>query len=260
MPVVDQISLTRDCLLSWFAHCGEFFNNSEVLVVDDGSSEASKRFLDELPQPIRVLTNEENMGFAKSNNRAAAEARGEYLILINNDLVLQRGWLDAMLSVVNSGLSDRIVGNIQINRFTGKVDHVGKYFDEGLNPRHFGQLYEELFPWKPPVDFYPFPSVTAACWLLKKSVFEQLGGFDESYRNGFEDDDFCLRAQSAGYEVGVSFRSWVYHCVSRSAGRKTHEDRNRSLFLERWSDTLKHWNKTEFSALLQLLNSWSLRT
>jgi len=259
IPVKDQVALTRDCLLSWYAHIGAYLDKSEILLVDDGSSEESRQFFASLPHPIRVIQNEKNSGFAFSNNRAAAEAKGEYLILLNNDLVLQRGWLDAMLAVVNAGPKDRVVGNVQVSRLTGKVDHVGKFFDAGDDPRHFGQFYEEIFPWDPPVDFYPFPSVTAACWLLKRSVFETLGGFDEQYRNGFEDDDFCMRAQVSGYEVGVALRSWVYHYVSISTGRKSFEDKNRDLFLKRWATEIRNWNEQEFAPLLQLLRSWSCR-
>lgn len=257
IPVKDQITLTRDCLLSWFAHIGPYLDQSEILIVDDGSSQQSKAFLAALPDPIRVIENEKNSGFAFSNNRAASEARGKYLILLNNDLVLQRGWLDAMLAVVDAGAADRIVGNVQVSRLTGQVDHVGKFFDDGDDPRHFGQFYQDLFPWNPPVDFCPFPSVTAACWLLKRSVFEALEGFDEQYLNGFEDDDFCMRARAAGYEVGVSFRSWVYHYVSTSTGRKSFEDKNRDLFLKRWTTEIRNWHSSEFASLLQLLRSWS---
>jgi len=257
IPVKDQIRLTRDCLLSWYAHIGEYADQSEILLVDDGSSEASKSFLRTLPPPIRILENPQNAGYACSNNRAAREAKGEFLILLNNDLVLQRGWLDAMLAVVNAGRADRIVGNVQISRINGQVDHIGKFFDEGDDPRHFGQFYQTLFPWNPPVDFQPFPSVTAACWLLKKSVFEELGGFDEHYRNGFEDDDLCMRARQKGFEVGVATRSWVYHYVSISDGRKHFEDHNRTLFLNRWRVEVRRWHREEFSQLLQLLRSWS---
>ncbi|MEQ9824073.1 MAG: glycosyltransferase family 2 protein [Puniceicoccaceae bacterium] len=257
IPVKDQVRLTRDCLLSWFAHIGSLRSQSEILIVDDGSSETSKSFLRSLPAPIRVLENAENQGFAHSNNRAAQEACGEFLIMLNNDLVLQRGWLDAMLAVVNAGSADRIVGNVQRSRCTGRVDHAGKFFDEGRDPRHFGQFHESLFPWDPPLDFCRFPSVTAACWLVKRSVFTGLGGFDTAYRNGFEDDDFCLRAAEQGIEVGVATRSWVYHYVSPSDGRKTHEDQNRNLFLERWGSLAQRWHDREYAPLLQLLRSWS---
>jgi len=257
IPVKDQILLTRDCLLSWFAYTEGFRQQSEILIVDDASSYESKSFLRALPEPIRVIENEDNRGYAFSNNRAAKEARGEYLILLNNDLILQRGWFDAMMAVVNAGSSERIVGNVQISRINCMVDHIGKFFDEGDDPRHFGQFYESIFPWEPPVDFQPFPSVTAACWLLKKSVFDRLGGFDETYRNGFEDDDLCMRARAMGIEVGTALRSWVYHYVSRSEGRKNFEDKNRTLFLERWRNEIRQWHQTEFAPLLELLQSWS---
>ena len=169
IPVKNQISVTRDCLLSWFAHIGDFLDESEVLIVDDGSSAQSKPFLRSLPAPVRLIENDQNRGFAYSNNRAVSEAKGEYLVLMNNDLVLQRGWLDAMLAVVNAGEGERVVGNMQISRFTGKVDHVGKYFDEGDDPRHFGQFYEELFPWKPTGRF-PSISVSDSSLLVAEKI------------------------------------------------------------------------------------------
>ena len=258
IPVKDQIRLTRDCLLSWFAHASGYLRESEVLIVDDGSGESTKAFLAKLPAPIRIIKNLENLGYARSNNRAASEARGEYLILLNNDLVLQRGWFEAMLLAAESSPCERIVGNIQISRITGKVDHVGKFFDEGGDPRHFGQFYQDLFPWDPPVDFAEFPSVTAACWLVRRSLYEKLGGFDESYLNGFEDDDFCLRASAEGCQIGVALRSWVFHYVSTSSGRKTHEDKNRDQFLERWGQQALNWNREHFFPTLHTLKSWSL--
>ena len=257
IPVKDQIQYTRDCLLSWFAYASGYQHESEILIVDDGSGEETKAFLAKLPPPIRVITNPENMGYAKSNNRATAEARGNYLILLNNDLVLQRGWFESMQIVAQSSSRKRIVGNVQISRVTGAVDHVGKFFDDEGDLRHFGQFYQNLFPWDPPVDFVEFPSVTAACWLIEKALFDSLGGFDEAYVNGFEDDDFCLRASKAGCQIGVALRSWVYHYVSTSSGRKDHEDKNRERFLNKWGQQALDWNRQHFEPTLRALKSWS---
>ena len=257
IPVKDQIGYTRDCLLSWFAHASQYRHESEILIVDDGSNDKTKAFLSKLPSPIRVITNPENLGYAKSNNRAAAEARGDYLILLNNDLVLQRGWFESMHAVAASSLCKRVVGNVQISRITGAVDHAGKFFDDGGDLRHFGQFYQELFPWNPPLDFAEFPSVTAACWMVEKSVFDSLGGFDEGYVNGFEDDDFCLRASEAGCRIGVALRSWVYHYVSTSSGRKDYEDKNRERFLKKWGQQALEWNRQHFEPTLKTLKSWS---
>lgn len=259
IPVKDQINLTRDCLLSWFAYTSEFLPNSEVLIVDDGSNEQTQGFLSKLPAPIRVITHTENMGFACSNNRAASEAKGKYLILLNNDLILQRGWLDAMLSIAESSKEEQVVGNVQLSKITGRVDHVGKFFDENGDPRHFGQLHPGLFPWNPPVDYMECPSVTAACWLVHRSLFLRMGGFDEAYINGYEDDDFCMRARKQGYRIGVALKSWIFHYVSTSSGRKTHENKNRDLFLSRWEEEALNWNRNHFEETFITLKSWSIQ-
>ena len=258
IPVKDQITYTRDCLLSWFGHTSHLKNESEILIVDDGSNERSKDFLGKLPSPIRVITNESNLGYAKSNNRAAEEAKGERLVLLNNDLVLQPGWFDAMLTASTNRQSESIIGNVQRSRITGAIDHVGKFFDDGGIPRHFGQLHPELFPLDPQLDFCKFPSTTAACWLIKKSLFQRLGGFSEDYVNGFEDDDFCLRAREQGVEVGVALRSWVYHYVSVSDGRKEKETNNIKVFRNKWESTAKQWHEEHYQNMLNMLSTWSL--
>jgi GT2 family glycosyltransferase len=258
IPVKDQREYTRDCLLSLFGYTKRHLNEAEILIVDDGSVDPTQYFLSTLSQPIRVLTNPSNIGFARSNNRAVEASQGEIIILINNDLVFQRNWFEPMLCALLEEGKDRIVGNVQRNKTDYLVDHAGKFFNQEGIPRHFGQWHPELFPWKPQEKFMEFPSITAACWMMKKQVFNKLGGFDESYLNGFEDDDFCLRAAQEGISCGVAFESTIYHYVSRSDGRKTHEDKNEQLFIKRWGSQTLEWNKKSFAAMYDKLKSWSL--
>jgi GT2 family glycosyltransferase len=258
IPVKDQREYTRDCLLSLYGFTSRYLRESEILIVDDGSVDPTTYFLSTLGEPVRVLTNPENIGFARSNNQAVQASRGEIIILINNDLVFQRNWFEPMLKACLGGSNDRIVGNVQRNKTDYTIDHAGKYFEASGIPRHFGQWHQELFPWMPEEDFLEFPSITAACWMMKKTVFERLGGFDEGYVNGFEDDDLCMRASELNIPCGVALNSMVYHYVSRSSGRKTHENANEKRFLERWGDQAKAWHSNEFEALYTKLSSWSL--
>ena len=73
--------------------------------------------------------------------------------------------------------------------------------------------------------------------LHRKSVFDQVGGFDTTYRNGYEDVDLCLRLSRKGYRHYVANHSRIFHHVSKSPGRKLHEDRNAKIFIERWGRT-----------------------
>ena len=76
---------------------------------------------------------------------------------------------------------------------------------------------------------------TAACLLTKRSLFMELGGFDESYQNGMEDVDLCMKMRSNGYRLIVSHQSVIRHHISRSPGRHRFNDENSELFRKRWS-------------------------
>src|SRR6185295_16897457 len=125
--------------------------------------------------------NERNLGYAISNNRAALLARGEFLALLNNDLVLQPGWLEPMLSA-HARLRQRagLIGNIQLDARTGAVDHAGLDLIPTAKPVHVRSLPPRLGRLIRPVRF--MPAVTAACALIDRALWHQLGGFDEAYR------------------------------------------------------------------------------
>jgi GT2 family glycosyltransferase len=123
-----------------------------------------------------------------------------------------------------------VVGNVQVNALTGALDHVGMAIDPKAKPVH-----DVTPPWR----FLPrrarlVPAVTAACALIPRAVFRELGGFDERFRNGGEDVDFCFRARAAGYGVAVALRSRVRHHVSASPGRKRHDEANSRRLAHRW--------------------------
>ncbi|MBC2600450.1 glycosyltransferase [Puniceicoccus vermicola] len=208
----------------------------EVILVDDGSTDGTREFLRELDRPeVRVLLNEENLGFAGSNNRGAAEAKAPILAFLNNDLVLRPGWIEPMIDC----LDDRsgMVGNVQLNAHTGRIDHAGIVFAPWGIPEHWGQNYRSI----PKTGMRSFRAVTAACCLIRKELFESMGGFDADYRNGFEDIDLCLRLDEAQHENRVAFGSRIGHWVSASPGRKDRDDGNIRRFLARWGDQTEKW-------------------
>ena len=109
----------------------------ETILIDDGSSDGTREFLSTLSDPpYTVLFNDENRGFAWSNNRGATHARGTYLCLLNNDIVLKSGWLTPMLRLIREEPNVGAVGNIQIHPVTRLVDHAGVFFDLRGIPGH----------------------------------------------------------------------------------------------------------------------------
>ena len=204
----------------------------EVILVDDGSTDGTRDFLAGLPETrYRVVLNDAPRGFAANNNAAARLARAPLLCLLNNDTALLPGWLEPMARLARWDRRAALVGNVQREPVSGLVDHFGVYFkaDTG-RPLHAGKNRA----YAPREDYLAWPAVTAACCLVRRAVFAELGGFDEAFRNGFEDIDLCLRASARGYRHFVANRSVIYHHVSASPNRRQHEEENLALFRARW--------------------------
>lgn len=229
IPVHNGIDYTQACLESLqrtvdIAH-------HEVIIVDDRSTDGMREYLAGLPQPpFRIIRNDARRGYAANNNAAAAIATGELLCLLNNDLVLQPGWLAPMVCAFELFPNAGLVGNVQRNPRTGRYDHMGFVFDDSGRPWHFGKH----FSFRPYRGYTEWRAVTAACCLVKKSVFLDVGGFDEQYINGSEDVDLCLRLGRAGFRHYVANGSVVLHHVSSTEGRHEFNERNEQRLLARW--------------------------
>jgi GT2 family glycosyltransferase len=243
VPVYNCVGLTRDCLDSLVSTVEEVVEY-EILVIDDCSEEVDLgSFLNSLTVPFRVVRNEMNRGFAYSCNLGVSLARGEQICFLNNDLVLTENWLNPMRSLLARVKNIGAVGNVQMNPSNKLVDHAGVFFDlEGM-PTHAHK--NRKFPPRGP--FRERSAVTAACLLMNKAVFEEMGGFSEDYRNGMEDIDLCVRLKIAGYTLLVSHESIIQHHVSQSPGRHQNNDENSALFKKRWSQTTAVWGRDEWA-------------
>lgn len=217
---------------------------AEVILIDDASDPSAASELPHLAEDFLLLRNDTNLGFAASNNLAAAHATSDTLAFLNSDLVLQPGWLEPMLELLHGSENVGLVGNIQLNHRTGLIDHAGIFFDlEGM-PTHARKNRRRL----PSGDFRERNALTAACMLVRRSTFKQAKGFDTAYRNGMEDVDLCLRLKQAGMRHLVSHRSIVRHHVSASPGRHQHNDRNTEIYRQRWSAFARQLGQKEWPA------------
>jgi O-antigen biosynthesis protein len=214
----------------------------ELILIDDASDSETAIYLQSLASSHRILRNETNLGFSGSNNKAAKQATGDYLLFLNNDLELAANWLEPMLELERSMPRIGAVGNIQKNFQTGLIDHAGIFFDLNGMPTHAWKTRKKL----PRGNWKERNAITAACLLIRRSVFESMGGFDETYRNGMEDVDLCVRLRKAGYRLVVSHKSIIRHHISSSPGRHDHNDCNSELFRQRWSDSMAAAGKSEW--------------
>jgi GT2 family glycosyltransferase len=255
VPLYNCLPLTQAMLAGLRAHLPAGLSH-EIILIDDGSTDGTRDWLATLADPaIRVLLNERNCGYAIANNRAAGTARGRLLALLNSDLVLTPGWLEPMLAAhARLGREAGLVGNLQLQATTGQLDHAGIIIDAKGKPEHLRECPRPR--WRKTV--VEMPAVTAACVLLSRSLWAELGGFDEGYLNGGEDLDLCFRARASGRRNVVALRSIVRHHVSASPGRKLRDEQNSYRLMRRWhrefvacaTEATRAWCRNYLAALL----------
>lgn len=215
----------------------------EIIIVDNGSKDGTSNYLSQYDCTIK--NNKINQGFSKAHNQGARLAQGDHYLLLNNDTVVTNGFTQEMLKTFSIDEKIGIVGClIYTMNMPKRVQHAGVCFTPEYVPYELGLEIPSISPGITNndgrvVSVREVPSVTAACMMVKRSVWEELGGMDEGYVNGWEDTDFVLRAREKGYKVWYTGKTYIQHehFGSRSAGRFKHEAQNRSRYDSIWVTT-----------------------
>jgi GT2 family glycosyltransferase/SAM-dependent methyltransferase/Flp pilus assembly protein TadD len=233
IPVYNNLELTKQCLTALASVTTGV--DYEVILVDNGSTDGTAAFLQTLQGDVRIIRNDENRGFAKACNQGAKEARGKYLVFLNNDTIPQSNWLGPLVQEVDGQPDVGIVGS-KLLYPDDTVQHAGVVFSRDGAPYH---IYRRVPADSPAVGKRrEFQAVTAACLLIRRDLFEAVGGFDEAFVNGFEDVDLCLKVRGIGFRVIYQPRSVLIHLEGQTLGRKAGEADNYRLLRERWSNLL----------------------
>lgn len=230
IPAWNKWDYTVRCLDSLLATAGPV--PSETIVVDNASTDETAVALPRRAE-VRVHRNAENLGFARACNQGAALGRAPYLLFLNNDTEARPGWLAPMVRLLESAPDIAMVGS-KLLFPDGTLQHAGVAVAYAaplpISPFH-------LHYRKPPEvsdRALELNAVTAACMLVRAEVFHRLGGFDEGYRNGYEDVDLCLKVREAGLRIAYTPESVLVHHESVSEGRFLRNRENEDLLNRRW--------------------------
>jgi len=206
----------------------------EFILVDNGSTDGTQEFMKNSNYKMdgQYIRNEKNLGFDVGNNQGAKVAKGNFLLFLNNDTIVTPGWLSSLMNVFGEEKAVGAVGPKMLHPGKGTIQHAGVIEHASGLPDHayFGK----------PGDYPPANerkhifAVTGACLLTPKALFEQLGGFDEAYYNGWEDMDYCQKVRQVGMNIIYEPASLVYHYESRTDGRYVAEGSNFTLYMSRW--------------------------
>lgn len=236
IPVYNNLLAIQEMLSSFFKYTDEY-TILELVVVDDFSDEETRDWLDSIKsEKIKIIRNASNKGFAYSVNVGVSVCGGGIICLLNSDLVFDRPWLCYMIDVLTAkGLSAGVVGNIQLRIDDSSCDHAGMKFTTSGKIEHIKSFAGSI---DPHTEVF---SVTGACMVFRKNDFFSWSGMSESYLNGGEDVDFCMKSRMAGKKNYVSTRSIVWHHVGLSRGTKIGllAEANSAILFQRWRGSFK---------------------
>ncbi|MCC6312613.1 MAG: glycosyltransferase [Thermomicrobiales bacterium] len=236
IPVHNRASLTRQCLNTLLSERG-VPADIEIIVVDDGSVDLTSELLRAYGSQIQTIHHDRAVGFAQACNAGAGISTGEYLVFLNNDTIPRRGWLTALIRYAERNPAAAMIG-AKLLFPNNTIQHAGVVFGLDRYPHH---IYAG-FPGDHPATAVSrrFQAVTAACCLFRRSVWNEFGGFDTAFINGWEDVDLCLRLGERGYEIHYCAESVVYHMESASRDLMAPQERdNRFRFVERWRERVR---------------------
>lgn len=221
----------------------------EVLVVDNASTDQSAAIVQAFAPRVRLIEAAENLGFAGGNNVGVRATQADIVILLNQDTVVQPGWLQAMVEpFTNEEVG--IVGGKGLYPDGKTIQHAGAWVKPGdASTEHIGvgQPDDGQFNQLADMDY-----VTGASFAIHRRVLESLGGLDEAYYPAFyEEVDYCYRARRAGFRVVYQPQAVFLHYESASLAAQNYA-RLSALHRNRLRFVMRHWAWPELTTFGQV--------
>ena len=248
MLTYNQLDDTKICVESLFKHTQGI--NFELIFVDNGSTkDKTKEYLEELKKQhsnIKTIYNDENLGFACANNQGIEISEGEYVLLLNNDVILSDGWLDKLLLVLKSNKKAGMVVPCT-NHASGRQKVV---FEANPEDDDLIQEYAKTTLVKQAGSWINVDRVIGFCMLIKREVLFKVGVLDEMFGpGGYEDYDYCMRIRQAGYNIVVAEDTFIFHIGGKGYSSNNMDymelrNKNIELLIDKWTrQTIKIMEK-----------------
>ncbi len=212
--------------------------NFEVIVIDNASTDGTPEYLQEAEKifpNLRVVLNDKNLGFAAANNIGLKMATGDYLVLLNNDTVISRGWMTSLLRHLHTDPEIGLVGPV-----TNAIANEAK-IEVGYQQVEDMPVWAANYVREHDGETFPIPMLAMFCVAMRRQVFEEIGLLDEQFGIGmFEDDDYCRRVTVAGYKLACARDSFIHHWQRASFKLLGEEEylriyhENQRKFEEKW--------------------------
>lgn len=233
IPCHNGIEDTRACLRSLR---DQLEPSLEVLLVDNGSQDGSHRLDREFPG-LRVLRQGRNLGFAGGINQGLRAAKGECLLILNNDTLVGERMIPRLRAALDSDpsiaiaapVSNHVKGTAQIAAGSAGLDAATRREIEDLLDHYYGGYLQDRC------------SLSGLCLMFRPALLDQIGLFDERFGTGnFEDDDFCLRARLQGHRLIIVRNAFLHHhghrtFVALGIDYSASLDQRERIFADKWS-------------------------
>ena len=224
------------------------YKNVEIIIVENNSeNEETFSYYEKIQsETVKVLFWENDFNYSAINNFAVRHAKGEYLLFLNNDVeVITPNWLEEMLA--NCQRKDVGIVGAKLYYPDDKVQHAGVIIGLGGIAGHaFWNLQRDCTGYMHKASIQQnLSAVTAACMMVKRSVFDEIKGFDENLAVAFNDVDFCLRVREKGHLIVYNPQVELYHYESKTRGSEDTKEKierfqGEIAYMEkRWADILE---------------------
>lgn len=212
------------------------YKNYNIIVVDNGSRDGCYEYVKKYFPYVKALRLEKNQGFTGGANFGIRHSNGEYVVMMNNDMIVDSKWLSELVKVANSDSRIGIVGSVFLND-SNTIDRIGYIENRKLilqfKPLYRGVTYRDSFP--------PAIEVDHTFGLIKRKVLSKVGLFDDKNFVFWEDIDLCYRAKKAGFKIVVATHAKIWHWKGQTMMRFPYA-------------TIFHYNKNQLRFILKNLS------